>query len=64
MKKKKKSGNLNLLKKPSWVSKINEVWLGVFGLLAVFLYIEWSHVMYHEKAAPHCASEISLAVKL
>ena len=55
---------MNLLKKLSWASKLNELWLAVFGLLAFFIMVEVLHVHYHHKAAPHCASEISLAVKL
>ena len=62
MKKKKKSSTARL-KKPFW-ENLNELWLGVFGLLAFFTMVEVLHVHYHHKAAPHCASELSLAVKL
>ena len=44
--------------------KVNELWLAVFGLLAIFIMIEAMHTNYHRKAHPYCASEISLAVKL
>ena len=35
--------------------RINELWLGVFGLLAFFIMIEVMHTNYHREAAPHCA---------
>ena len=43
---------------------VSELWLGVYGLLAFFIMVEVMHTNYHRKAHPHCASEISLAVKL
>ena len=36
--------------------KFNEAWLAVFGLLAIFIFIEGLHTRYHHKAAPYCAS--------
>ena len=36
--------------------KFNELWLAVFGLLAIFIFIEVLHTRYHHKAAPYCAS--------
>jgi len=36
--------------------KVNELWLAVFGLLAIFIFIEALHTRYHHKAAPYCAS--------
>jgi len=36
--------------------KVNELWLGVYGLLAIFIFIEVLHTNYHRKAAPYCAS--------
>ena len=36
--------------------KFNEVWLGIYGLLAIFIMIQVLHTNYHRKAAPHCAS--------
>ena len=53
--------NMNLWKK---LSQVSELWLAVFGLLAILIMIEGLHTNYHHKAAPYCASEISLAVKL
>jgi len=44
---------MNPLKK---LSQLNEAWLGVFGLLAIFIMIEGMHTHYHHKAAPYCAS--------
>ena len=44
--------------------KFNELWLAVFGLLAILILIEGLHTRYHHEAAPYCASELSLAVKL
>ena len=44
---------MNLWKK---LSRVNELWLVVFGLLAVFIMIEASHTNYHRKANPYCAS--------
>ena len=44
--------------------KFNELWLAVFGLLVFFIFVEVLHTRYHHKAAPYCASELSLAVKL
>jgi len=35
--------------------KFNEAWLAVFGLLAIFIFIEVLHTNYHRKAAPYCA---------
>ncbi len=35
--------------------KFNEVWLGVYGLLAFFILIQVLHTNYHRKAAPYCA---------
>jgi len=35
--------------------KVNELWLAVFGLLAIFIFIEGLHTRYHHKAAPYCA---------
>ena len=29
--------------------KFNEMWLGVFGLLAIFIFIEALHVNYHRQ---------------
>ena len=39
--------------------KFNELWLGVFGLLSIFIFIEVLHVRYHEQGkawleAPQC----------
>ena len=39
--------------------KFNEVWLGVFGLLSIFIFIEGLHVNYHRQGkawleAPQC----------
>ena len=50
---------MNHWKKPSWVSKLNELWLVVFGLLAFFILVEVLHVRYHEQGkawleAPQC----------
>jgi len=50
---------MNLWNKPSWVNKINELWIVVIGLLSIFLFIEVLHVDYHEKGkawleAPQC----------
>mgnify|MGYP003127207386 CR=1 FL=1 len=36
--------------------KFNEVWLGIYGLLAFFILIQVLHTNYHRKAAPYCAS--------
>ena len=39
--------------------KFNELWLGVFGLLSIFIFIEVLHVNYHRQSetrleAPQC----------
>ena len=44
---------MNLWKK---LSRVNEAWLGVFALLAIFIMIEGMHTNYHRKANPYCAS--------
>ncbi len=48
---------MNLLKK--LLQDLNGLWLGVFGLLAIFVLIETLHVNYHEQGkawleAPQC----------
>jgi len=49
-----KKKNMNPLKK--LLQGVNEAWLAVFGLLAIFIMIEAMHTNYHRKAHPHCAS--------
>ena len=48
--------NLNLWKR---LSQVSELWLAVFGLLAIILFIEVLHVNYHRQGkawleAPQC----------
>jgi len=43
---------MNLWKK---LSQVSELWLAVFGLLAILIMIEGLHTNYHHKAAPYCA---------
>jgi len=37
--------------------KFNEMWLGVFGLLTIFIFIEGLHMYEHE----HCRSNVPAA---
>ena len=36
------------------MKKVNELWLGVFGLLSIFIFIEGLHMVEHQ----HCRDEV------
>ena len=39
--------------------KINELWLGVFGLLSIFIFIEGLHMIEHEHCRTHMSQQSS-----
>ena len=41
------------------MKKVNELWLGVFGLLSIFIFIEGLHMYEHEhcRSCPVCEQE-------
>ena len=44
-------------------TKVNELWVAVFGLLLFFCFVEYSHLQFHKgEEAPQCRTPSSLAL--